>query len=64
MMGREGGYLLHDTPLGVLTLTQARFLVTETSPDYPNVNLTPDVKETTHKDTGKTHISRDKPFSL
>lgn len=52
------------TALDVPVMTQSRSLFTETSPDYPNINLTPDSKGTTHKETGKTHIRGDKPFSV
>lgn len=50
--------------LNVPALTQSRPLFAETSPDYPNIDLTPDSRETTHKDTGKTRIPGDKPSSV
>lgn len=57
--------LLCATALDLPAPTQSRSLFTETSPEYPNLNtLTPDSKGTTYKDTGKTHIGRDKPFSV
>lgn len=50
--------LLCVAALDVPALTQSRPFFAETSPDYPNIDLTPDSKGTTHKDIGKTHMRR------
>ena len=62
--GSWGTKVLCVTALDVPALTQSRSLFTETPPDYPNIELTPDSKGTTHKDSGKKHIRRDKPFNM
>lgn len=59
-----GKNLLSVAPADVTALTKSPSVFTETSPDYPTINLTPESKETTHRDTGTALIRGDRPFGV